>query len=74
MEDKHAQKSILESKVFKIPIGEFEKELNMEGVKEKKKKILEVFTSFNKLQTQEEYDKIKYNLHRACAKGDVELI
>lgn len=49
MEDKHAQKSILESKVFKIPIGEFEKELNMEGVKEKKKKILEVFTSFNKL-------------------------
>ena len=40
MEDKHAQ----ESKVFKIPIEEFEEELNLEGVKEKKKKIHEVFT------------------------------
>ena len=74
MEDKHTQESILDSKVFKIPIEEFEEELNMEPVKEKKKKILEIFTSFNKLHTQEEYNEIKYKLHKACAKGDVELI
>ena len=74
MEDKHTQESILDSKVFKIPIEKFEKDLNMEPVKEKKKKILELFTSCNKLHTQEEYDEIKYRLHKACRKCDLELI
>lgn len=74
MEDKHIQESILESNVFKIPIEEFEEELNREEVKEKKKKILELFPNFNKLHSQEEYDEIKFKLHEACIEGDVELI
>ena len=74
MEDKHTQESILDSKVFKIPIEEFEEELNMEGVKEKKNKILELFTRFNKLHSEEEYNKIKYKLSDACRMHDLDLI
>ena len=45
MEDKQTQELISDSKVFKIPIEEYEKDFDSEPSKEKKKK---------------EFDKIKY--------------
>ena len=74
MEDKKVQEPILDSKVFKIPIEEFENDLNTAMVKGKKNEILELFTNSNNLHTKEEFDEIKYNLHEACRKCDFDLI
>lgn len=44
MEENCIQDSVLESKVFKIPIEEYKGYIDAETVKEKKKEIIELFT------------------------------
>ena len=59
---------------FQIPIKEYEKDLETEPAKEKKKEILDLFAYSNNLRSEEEFEEIKQELHHACRKGDVELI
>lgn len=40
----------------------------------KKKEIVDLFTNFNRLRSKEEFSKIAHGLHRACRKGDLDLI
>ena len=74
MEGKNAQESTEKSKVFQIPIEDFEYSMNTESAKEKKKEILELFTTYNKLRSKEEFDYIEDELHEACREGDLEMI
>ena len=59
--------------VFQIPIEDFEEDMERKSAKEKKEEILELFTH-NKLNSEEEFNKIKNFLHDACREGDIELI
>lgn len=71
---KDAQESTLESKIFKIPIEEYEENMKIGPGKEKKNDILYLLTSYNKLRSKDEYKEIKSRLHIACQRGDFELI
>ena len=68
------QKSTLATCFFKIPIEEYEKDMNTELAMRKKKEIIHLFTNFNRLRSKEEFSKIAHGLHRACRKGDLGLI
>ncbi|KAK8842998.1 hypothetical protein M9Y10_025185 [Tritrichomonas musculus] len=74
MEGKHTQKSTINSKFFQIPIEEYEEDMMRESSKEKKKEILELFTTYNKIRSKDEFDEIGFDLHNACRTGDLELI
>ena len=74
MEEKNAQKNALKSKFFQIPIEDYGEDMETESSKEKKKEILELFTTYNKLRSEKEFEEIKDILHYACREGDVELI
>ncbi|KAK8875535.1 hypothetical protein M9Y10_005702 [Tritrichomonas musculus] len=71
MERKHVARSTPESELFKIPIEKYKECIMTE---EKKKEILDIFMHSNNLRSKKEYKEIKRELHRACVKGDVELI
>ena len=74
MEGKKAQKSTLKSKFFQILIEEYEKDMERESCKEKKKEILELFTTYNELRSKDEFYEIKYDLHYACRTCDLEIL
>ena len=74
MEGKNPQKSIFESKIFKIPIEEYEIDIETGSAKQKKNEILDLLKNYNKLRSKEEFEEIKYKLHVACIKGDLALI
>ena len=70
MEEKNKQ----QCNFFKIPIEKYEKDMEIDSVKEKKKEILDLFSNFNNLRSEEEFKEIEYRLHNACQDGDLELI
>ena len=70
MEGNKAQRS----KLFKIPIEEYEEDMNTETSKGKKREIFELLTNSNNLHSEKEFKEIKDKLHRACERGDLELI
>ena len=74
MKAKQTQESILEPEIFKIPIEEFEHDIDKVKMEENKKKIYELFTGSNYLRTKKEFDQIKSNLHKACRECDFDLI
>ena len=47
---------------------------NLESVIGKKQEILDLFTNFNNICSEEELQKIEYSLHKAIRRGDVEFI
>ena len=74
MEEKNPQKSITESKLFKIPIEKYEKAIDTKPTNPKKKEILNLLNSHNKLRSEEEFKEISYKLYDACKYGDLDLI
>ncbi|KAK8849998.1 hypothetical protein M9Y10_018592 [Tritrichomonas musculus] len=74
MEKKSDHKLVLESMIFKIPIKEFEKDIDSVISKEKKLEIIELLGKSNKILTEEEFEEIEEELHEACQKGDIGLI
>ncbi|KAK8843171.1 hypothetical protein M9Y10_025368 [Tritrichomonas musculus] len=62
------------SKIVKIHIEKYEEDLNIGPGKEKKNDIIDLFTNYNKIRSEEELYKIESSLHIACQKGDLELI
>ena len=48
--------------------------MDTEFSRNKKKEISELLANHNQLRSQQEFDEIKYQLHEACKKGDLELI
>ncbi|KAK8847259.1 hypothetical protein M9Y10_019845 [Tritrichomonas musculus] len=74
MEVENTQERTFYSEVVKIPIEEYEEDMNTEASKEKKKAIIDLITNYNNIRSEEEYEEIKYYLHVACKGGDLELI
>ena len=74
MKVKNAQKSTLKSKVFQIPIENYEKGMVGESFKDKKQEILNLFTTYNKLRSEDEFNEIKYDLDKYCKEGNLEII
>ena len=74
MEGKNPQESIIESKLFKIPIDKYEEDMDTELAKGKKNEILDLLNNSNHLRTEKEFKEIEYYLHDACEEGDVDLI
>ena len=74
MKVKNEQELALKTKIFKIPIEEYEEDMNTEFSKEKKKDILDLFTNHNKLRSKDEYKQFESDLHLSCQQGDLELI
>ncbi|KAK8834051.1 hypothetical protein M9Y10_031528 [Tritrichomonas musculus] len=68
------QKKVFDCTIFEIPIENFEADMNTESSKDKKERILDIFRNHNELNSEEEYQKIEYQLHYACQVGDLELI
>ena len=64
----------MEAESFKIPIEEFEEDIDLELPREKKKDILDLFTNSNKICSKDEFKKISYKLHAACRDCNLELI
>lgn len=48
--------------------------MDTESSKEKKKEIINLLNNYHKLRSKEEFEEIKDSLHRACKKGDIDLI
>lgn len=71
---KHTQESVLEHEIFKIPIEQFEHDIEKVKMEENKKKIYELLTGSNYLRTKNEFDQIEFDLHRACRECDFDLI
>lgn len=63
----------LDPKLLKIPIGEYEEDIETEPAKGKKKEILDLFQNYN---SEEELNEIKSisDLHEAYEKDYLELI
>ena len=74
MDRKNTQKSALEAQFFQIPINAYKKYMEKKSSKEKKAEILELFTTYNKLRSVEEFNEIRDDLYYACRKGDLEQI
>ena len=74
MRGENTQNSTLESKMFRIHVDQYKKDIDSLLSKEKKDKILELFTNSNQLYSEEEFNIIEYNLHNACREGDIDLI
>ncbi|KAK8840763.1 hypothetical protein M9Y10_030541 [Tritrichomonas musculus] len=74
MKVKDAQKSTLKSKVFQIPIENYEKDMGEESFKDKKQEILNLFTTYHKLRSEDEFNEIKYDLDKYCKEGNLEII
>lgn len=68
------QKSTLATCFFKIPIEEYEKDMNTGLATRKKKEIIDLFTNFNRFRSKEESIKVNHGLYEACRKGDLDLI
>ena len=64
MEGENPQKSTIESEFFKIPIEEYEEDMETESARGKKKEILDLLKNYNKLRSGEEFKEIKDELHR----------
>ena len=60
--------------MFQIPIEKYEEDMERVSSKDKKKEILKLFTTYNKLRSEDEFNEIKDDLHCACRASDVELI
>lgn len=65
---------MLEHEIFKIPIEQFEHDIEKVKMEENKKKIYELLTGSNYLRTKNEFDQIEFDLHRACRECDFDLI
>ena len=63
-----------QNQVINIPIEDYEDDMNTELSRDKKEEITELLTNHCQIRSQTELDKIKYKLHVACKKGDLELI
>ena len=74
MEGKLTQKSTLEQEMVRILNEEFDKDMETDSALEKKKEILDLFTNYNKLVSEQEFDQVISKLHMACRDCDLELI
>ena len=74
MKGKNPQRFALESNIFEIPADYYEKYMNLELSKEKRDKILNLFTNYNQLHSEEELILIKEQLNEACKECDLESI
>ena len=72
--EENTQKSISESKMFKIPIEKYEIEIDTEFWNPKKSEILDLFTNFSKLRSKKEFDEIEYDLRQAFELDNLEVI
>lgn len=48
--------------------------MEAKAAREKKKGIIDYFTSYNQFFSEKNFDKVKYKLHDACEDGDLELV
>lgn len=55
---KNLQKSTIESKLFEIPIKNYEISMNTEASKGKKNEILDLLKNHNKLRSKKEFEEI----------------
>ena len=74
MKGESTQNSILELKMFEIPVDQYKEDIDSLLSKEKKDEILDLFTNSNQLRSEEEFREIEDNLHDACRIGDIDLI
>ena len=74
MEETKAQKSVSKRKVFKIPINEYEEDIETKLSNEKREEIYDLFNNHNLLKSERDFEEIKEPLHYACQECDLELI
>lgn len=60
--------------MFKIPIENYENEIDTEFWNPKKSEILDLFTNFSKLRSKKEFDEIEYDLRQAIELENPESI
>ena len=60
--------------MIKIPIENYEKDIDAHFSKEKKSEILDLFTKSNNLRSKREFREIQSYLQEACLQGDIDLI
>lgn len=71
MEVKSPPKPTIKSKFFKIPIKEYEKDMETKSAKGKKNEIIDLFNNYNKLRSKEEFEGIENELHREIGRAHV---